>query len=239
MNEEPKAPVRLFSYSDDRPQIARGALIPQTFQIDEITVEDTPRGKRVSLRHLANITVIPLASVAAIALLVFSGYNFATSVEQVAATPAITLYDPYTETRSTLTTGPQPAFSQATIFFETRDALIEEKQTFLEIDMPTKIVRFFEEGVLISQDTALRVGEVGSWWDVPSGLYEVATQKERHFSQYTQTYFPWTISFEGNYLIHGWPEYEEGVPVDESFDGGGVRLDNDTAKDCTIKLVRE
>lgn len=230
MHEEPKAPVRLFSYDDDRPQIARGSLIPQTFHIDELKIEDTPHGKRISFRHLANVTVIPLASVAAIALLVFSGNNFATSLDQVAAAPAITLYNPYTESRSTLTTGPQPAFSRAIIFFETRDALIEERQTFLELDMPTRTVRFFEEGVLVSQDTAQRVGEAGSWWDAPSGLYEVATVKERYFSQYTQTYFPWAVSFEGNYLVHGWPQYQDGSPVNEEFDGGGVRLDNETAE---------
>lgn len=231
MSDEPKPSVRLFSYEDDTPQISRGALIPRSIAIDEISLEPVgSNGFLVRSRRVFTAAVMPVVSMAALALVVFAGYNIATSVSQVASAPTITIYDPYSTSRTTLATGPQEAFSQSAFFTEARDALIEQNQTFLEIDLVGRTVRYFDEGVLLLSAEAKAIGEQGSWWDVPSGLYEVASVEEKHFSQYTQTYFPWTILFEGNYAVHGWPEYPNGDTVPENFVGGGVRLDTAEAE---------
>ena len=49
-------------------------------------------------------------------------------------------------------------------------------------------------------------------------------------------YQPWSLSFQGNFFIHGWPEYADGSKVNEEFAGGGIRLADDDAERL-FKLV--
>jgi serine-type D-Ala-D-Ala endopeptidase (penicillin-binding protein 7) len=76
----------------------------------------------------------------------------------------------------------------------------------------------------------VQFGETGSWWDAPSGLYEIDSRAEREFSSLAQVYFPSVVTFEGNYAIHGTPEYPDGNAVGEDFTGGGIRVSNDDAQ---------
>ena len=107
---------------------------------------------------------------------------------------------------------------------ETRDAFIEEAITFVEVDLAMMQVRYFEEGVLTLSLPILAKGERGSWWETPSGLYELEAKKKKTYSEFGQMYMPWSLTFQGNFFIHGWPEYADGNPVPPDFVGGGVRL---------------
>jgi D-alanyl-D-alanine carboxypeptidase len=91
------------------------------------------------------------------------------------------------------------------------------------------MVRYFEEGVLAQSAEILALGQKGSWWDAPSGLYKVDVVTDKEFSTVAQAEFPSAVIFEGNYMIHGWPIYPDGTAVPDTFTGGGIRIDGEKA----------
>jgi D-alanyl-D-alanine endopeptidase (penicillin-binding protein 7) len=158
------------------------------------------------------------------------------AAKQQVATPTVTIIDSNTEKQVTLSYGPHDAFAQETFFNETRAAFIEQELSFVEVDFETKMVRYFEKGVLSVSAPVVSFGQEGSWWDAPSGLYEVDSSEERDFSSLAQVYFPWVVTFEGNYAIHGVPEYPDGSPVKDTFTGGGIRVANSDAEKLQTQI---
>lgn len=230
MSEDSVSSVRLFSYEDDQPNEEIGALIPRSIAINQVSIE--PVNDRVSLVRVQRVftaTIMPMVAVAMLALVVFSGYSLVNPQDNLAA-PIVTIFDQNTDSRTTLGYGPQKAMSQASFFTETRDAFIEENLEFLEIDLQAKTARYFVDGVLVLSTEILAEGEPGSWWDTPSGIYQVEAKDEQKFSTYTQTQFPWSITFEGNYAMHGWPVYPNGQRAPDDFLGGGVRIADEDAE---------
>jgi hypothetical protein len=173
--------------------------------------------------------VATVFSVFAMALIGLSSYGFASQSSQV-ATPVVTVIDPYTQTSSRLDFGEQKTLSKATFFTETRDAFIDEGLTFVEADLTAKQLRYFKRGVLLLSAEILSVGEKGSWWDAPSGLYTVEKREDRIFSNLSQAYLPNAVTFQSNFIIHGQPIYPGGVKVEDNFVGGGIRISDDSAK---------
>lgn len=224
MFEKTGRTMRLLSFRDDQPHELKGLLIPQS-----VREAQRPRSLFSHVSSFISSVAVPVFAVAVFAVVAVSGYGFATTQSQV-ATPSISIIDPQTFARVALPYGQHPAFAQDAFFEQTREAFIDEGLTFVEIDLDTKLLRFFKEGVLLYSIEILAFGEEGSWWDAPSGLYEVDKKDEHNFSTVAQAYFPWTVTFEGNYMIHGWPEYPDRSPVLDSFVGGGIRVNNDDAK---------
>lgn len=223
MRDKKDSQVRLLSFKDDQPKELRGSLIPRSVR---------EKQKSSVLKKTAVTTIkiaAPVAAVAVMAFVAVSSYGLVAAKQQV-ATPTVTIIDPSTAKEVTLSYGPQAAFSQETFFNETRNAFIEKEISFIEVDFEAKMVRHFKDGVLTVSAPVLSFGQEGSWWDAPSGLYEVDSNEERDFSSLAQVYFPWAVTFEGNYAIHGVPEYPGGDPVKDDFVGGGVRIANDDAK---------
>ena len=227
MTEGSESSVQLFSYDEDQPNEQRGALIPRSLAVDEIVAEEVAPGEfLIGVRRVARVTLVPVAGFAMLAFAVFSGYSAATTDTTQIAAPVVTILDPHSASRTTLAYGPEAALSSATLFTDTHDAFVESGQTFISIDLEQSLVRFFENGVLLINEPILASGEMGSWWDTPSGIYKIESKDEEKFSSYTQTYFPWNLTFEGNYVIHGWPQYPNGEAVNSDFVGGGVRIDD-------------
>lgn len=229
MRDDVEPTVRLFSYTDDQPTERIGVLIPRSNTAAAQQNKPTRSPLIIRVRKVVKITLVPVMGLAAV-LLLLSGYDLLTAQNNLAAAPTVMIYDPYSQSQIPLTYGPEATLAQSSFFNETRSAFIEEGLNFIEIDLDTNMLRYFKEGVLLQNKEIIATPEAGSWWDVPSGLYKVEAKEERLFSNYTQTYFPWHITFEGNYAIHGYPEYPDGTEVDEDFKGGGVRLSNDSAK---------
>lgn len=216
--------VRLVSFRDDQPHELRGALIPQSAKVAESA------RSRQRLKSAATRIVIPVAGLFVAAIVATSGYSVIREDRALLASPIVSIVDGNGTDRVTLGYGPQEAFSEDAFFSKTRDALIEQSVSFIEVDLNNKTLRLFEAGVLSETADIKAVGEEGSWWDAPSGLYKVEKKDEREFSTVAQVYFPWAITFEGNYAIHGWPVYPGDAPVKEEFKAGGVRLDTEVAK---------
>lgn len=229
MRDKKDSHVRLLSFKDDQPEILRGSLIPRS-------VREKQKTSTVRKTITSTVKVVaPLAAVAVMAFVAVSSYGLVAAKQQV-ATPTVTIIDPTTDKTVTLAYGPQAAFSQENFFNETREAFIDKSVSFVEVNFETKMVRYFKEGVLAISTPVLSFGQEGSWWDAPSGLYEVETIKDRDFSSLAQVYFPHAVTFEGNYAIHGIPEYPDHKPVKEDFAAGGIRIDNDDAQKLSEEM---
>lgn len=228
MSEKPEPSVKLFSFAEDQPREGKGTLIPRK-------VKSRPRSYRVSFnipdgfkQTSLRVTTMTLGLCVAVVLGV-TGYGVVSRANMVAA-PVISIIDPYTQNATALEYGPQIALSKANFFIETRDSFIDEGVTFIEADMTRRQLRFFKKGVLLQSAEMLGVGEEGSWWETPSGLYKIEKKDEQVFSNFGQAYLPWQLTFQGNYLIHGWPTYPDGSDVMADFTGGGIRLSDESAE---------
>jgi D-alanyl-D-alanine carboxypeptidase/lipoprotein-anchoring transpeptidase ErfK/SrfK len=242
-NEEPKA--RRFyaiSYDEDEPTISLGAFIPPRRKTSRPTVSFTPHSvskkptKAVGLLSPYVLSVKVVSIVVSFTALAFVGLTATpylravgeTVVAQIqtsqTTTPTVIVENPYTAKQTPLNYGVQVALSEPNFFIETRSAFIESGQTFLEADLTTMQLRYFEAGVLTEQVAILSKGKEGSWWETPAGLYAVQSKKSKHFSSFGQVYTPWNMVFQGNFFIHGWPYYPDGTPVPAGFSGGCIRL---------------
>ena len=45
--------------------------------------------------------------------------------------------------------------------------------------MTRKQLRFFKDGILVQSAEILGIGEDGSWWETPSGLYKIEQKDEK------------------------------------------------------------
>lgn len=229
MSKNIGGPVRLLSYEDDQPQEEKGSLIPRkgdysskgTFKPESVGFIVPSSAKKIA------VTVIGLF---VFAVLGNYGYGLV-SKNSMLASPVVTIVDSHTKDIATLDYGSHKAFSQYSFFAETRDAFIDEGLSFIEVDISRNQLRYFENGVLLQSAEIMSVAEEGSWWEVSSGLYEIENKNKEEFTTTGQVYLPWQLTFQGNYLIHGWPVYPSGQPVDSTYIGGGIRLSDEEAEE--------
>lgn len=244
-NEEPKA--RRFyavSYNDDEPTVSLGAFIPKRRKTVPRAVSFTPQIVKISnpvpSPYVVSVKVVTVFLSVTLVLLVsfltapFVQENAPRALAQIFATTLkaapVIVENPYTKAQTALTYGVQVSFSQPNFFSETRDSFIRDAKTFIEADLTTMQLRYFKEGVLEVQVPILAKGAKGSWLETPAGLYEVKSKKEKLFSSFGQMYTPWSITFQGNFLIHGIPYTEDGTKLPTEFIGGGIRLSDADAK---------
>ncbi len=120
--------------------------------------------------------------------------------------------------------GAWPALSDPNFFGTVKKEFLDQKASFIDANLETMTLRVYEEGVLKKEVPILAKGKKGTWWETPAGLYQVRLKKKNHFSSFGQVYQPWSMQFQGNYFIHGWPYYEGGEEVNSSYSGGCIRL---------------
>ena len=126
--------------------------------------------------------------------------------------------------------GEQPLLSQPDFFDDTRQSFLRDKVTFIEANLSTMELTYYNQGVAVFTAQILSKGREGSWWETPAGLYKVETKEENHFSSFGEVYQPWSMVFQGNFFIHGWPYYPSGEEVSSTFSGGCIRLSNEDAE---------
>lgn len=229
MNDEPDRSFRLVSYHDDQPVEKRGALIPRPKQELVVKADFHPLGA-IKPKNLAPVVGTVAALVALFMLTIVGTASYGLVAENnLALAPTVTLIDPTTNTRSVLGYGPQVALTVNNFFVDARDSFIDESATFIEVDVPANIVRYFKRGVLVQTAEIESVGVPGSWWAVPAGLYQVELLEQRPYSNLAQVYLPSAIRFGGNYLIHGAPVYPDGTVAQIENSVGGIRLTDEDA----------
>ncbi len=152
------------------------------------------------------------------------------SQPQVSAAPPVLVTVGSTSPSVAFEYGPQPRLSEPTFYKKMFDTFVENRQSFIEADLSTMKIRYYSGGTSTFEAPILAKGKEGSWWETPSGLYEIQTKEPNHLSSFGGVYQPWSMVFQGNFFIHGWPYYPDGRPVATSFSGGCIRLGDEDAK---------
>jgi hypothetical protein len=225
-DESPNRRYYFVNHEEDVPQSAKGLLIPYK------------KKRSVSLNKIDKYAAAMLLPLAALVFMFSAGFIGMQSIASVgnATLPLVEVKDVQSNDTKPLNYGVQVALSQPNFFAETRDAFIESATTFIEADLTSMQLRYFEDGVLVKSMEIKAKGKDGSWWQTPAGLYKIEFKKENHFSSIGQVYQPWSMAFQGNFFIHGWPNYPGGKPVEANFSGGCIRLENEDAE-ALFKMV--
>ncbi len=134
------------------------------------------------------------------------------------------------EEAAPLVYGAWPALSDQKFYGQIKDRFIEEEASFITADLSAMRLVVYREGEEALSIPILAKGKVGSWWETPVGIYEIQSQEENHFSSFGQVYQPWSLAFQGNFFIHGWPYYPDGSEVSGTYSGGCIRLATEDAK---------
>ncbi len=115
-------------------------------------------------------------------------------------------------------------------FQKAREDFIANRVDFIEADLTGMVLRVWKGGEVLKEVKIVAKGKDNSWWETPSGLYEIKNKEANHFSSFGHVYQPWSMVFQGNFFIHGWPYYEGGEPVVSSYSGGCIRLETPDAE---------
>ncbi len=126
--------------------------------------------------------------------------------------------------------GSQPALSNPDFFKTVKNDFLAKKASFIEADLSEMKVRVYQNGVLAKEVPIKTKGKEGSWWETPAGLYKIETKEKNHFSSFGHVNQPWSMAFQGNFFIHGWPTEPDGTPVSSTYSGGCIRLADEDAK---------
>lgn len=127
--------------------------------------------------------------------------------------------------------GSMPALSDMNFFTEVRDKFVAEKTNFIEANLSTMKLTVYEGGAVRKEFPILTKGKEGSWWETPAGLYRIEAKVKNHFSGFAGVHLPWSLPFQGNFFIHGWPYYPSGEPVSSQYSGGCIRLSTSDAEE--------
>lgn len=130
----------------------------------------------------------------------------------------------------TLQYGAWPALERVDFFTRVRDTFITERAHFVEANLTSMELRVYREGAVVLTVPIKSKGREGSWWETPAGLYKAEGKRDNHFSSFGHVNMPWSIPFQGNFFIHGWPYYPDGTRVATSYSGGCIRLEDEYAR---------
>jgi lipoprotein-anchoring transpeptidase ErfK/SrfK len=125
--------------------------------------------------------------------------------------------------------GVEPALSDPNFFKSVHEKFIAQKVNFISANLAEMKLSLYKEGNLVKEVPILTKGREGSWWETPAGLYKIETKEKNHFSSFGQVYQPYSMAFQGNFFIHGWPHYPDGKPVASTYSGGCIRLSDEDA----------
>lgn len=115
-------------------------------------------------------------------------------------------------------------------FLTQKDEYIQNKNSFVEVELRAMQLTLYENGVASKTMKILTKGKERSWWETPTGNYKVLGKSVNAFSSIGNVWMPYSIQFYGNYFIHGWPYYDDGTPVPQGYSGGCIRLSTEDAK---------
>lgn len=139
-------------------------------------------------------------------------------------------YSRLTESTIAFTDAGELVFPDEQRFLDKKEEYVSEKQDFVEANLRTMQLTLFDDGEASTTIPILTKGKEGSWWETPTGNYTVLGKAETGYSSIGNVWMPYSVQIYGNYLIHGWPYYDDGTPVAQGFSGGCIRLDTEDAK---------
>lgn len=126
--------------------------------------------------------------------------------------------------------GALPALSDPDYYERTKEAMIAEKASFINADLSAMVLSVYTDGAKVLEVPILSKGKPGSWWETPAGIYKIESKTENGWSTFGEVHMPYSMKFQGNFFIHGWPYYPDGTPVASTYSGGCVRLSTEDAE---------
>ncbi|MFA6566502.1 MAG: L,D-transpeptidase family protein [Candidatus Paceibacterota bacterium] len=126
--------------------------------------------------------------------------------------------------------GEEPSLSNPDFFKKVKNDFIAQKTSFIEANLSLMKLSVYREGDFAAEFPILTKGREGSWWETPAGIYKIASKEKNHFSSFGHVFQPWSMAFQGNFFIHGWPYYADGTPVASTYSGGCIRLSDESAQ---------
>ncbi len=132
--------------------------------------------------------------------------------------------------------GSWPAMSSPDFFSNVKKEFANKDSDFIEANLSEMKLRVYEKGSLAYEINILSKGKEGSWWETPAGLYKIQNKEKDHYSSFGGVYQPWSMAFQGNFFIHGWPYYPDGRAVASTYSGGCIRLSTDNAQKIYDKV---
>lgn len=127
--------------------------------------------------------------------------------------------------------GVWPQLGDVDFFNNVLEKFIEQKMDFITADLDQMKLRVFKQGEIIKEVPIGAKGREGSWWETPVGLYKIEAKHKKAYSNFAGVYIPYSLVFDGTFLIHGWPYYPSGKPVSSTYSDGCIRLFDEDAKE--------
>lgn len=125
--------------------------------------------------------------------------------------------------------GALAALSDPTYYEKVKQNLVQQKAAFIDANLSSMRLTVYVGGDEKLAVPILAKGRPGSWWETPAGLYKIETREKTHFSTFGEVAMPYSLDFQGNFFIHGWPTYPDGTPVASTYSGGCIRLSTEDA----------
>ena len=129
-----------------------------------------------------------------------------------------------------LTYGANPSFADTRYFMSVKRDLVRQQASFISANLDSMRIEVFKNGTLTLEVPIATKGRPGSWWETPAGIYSVEYKNEKHRSGISGVYQPWSMRFQGNFYIHGWPYHANGERVSSTYSGGCIRLTDEDAQ---------
>ena len=115
--------------------------------------------------------------------------------------------------------------------WDKRAELINNRESFLEINLKEMVVRLYKDGNPIKEYSIRVKGKENDWGETPSGFFAIKGRETSHFSSLGSVFMPYSLRFQGNYYVHGLPYYSDGSLTGADFSSGCVNLSTEDAKE--------
>lgn len=141
-------------------------------------------------------------------------------------------YQKLSESQIAFTDSGEFIFPDERKFLDLKSQYIQNGERFVEIDLRAMRGALYESGEKVKDFTVLAKGREGTWWETPTGSYRVINKEYLHFSKLAKVWMPYSTQFYGSFFIHGWPFYQNGLPLPRTVLGslGCIRLADEDAK---------
>jgi len=105
-----------------------------------------------------------------------------------------------------------------------------EQGKFIDINLEKMRMTLFEDGKAVK---SYPLAAKGNPKVAPTreGVFTVLSKEPRHFALREHLWMPWSMQFSGDYFIHGWPYWPDGVPLKSTYSAGCVRLQTPDARE--------
>lgn len=107
---------------------------------------------------------------------------------------------------------------------------LPHEDAYIYIERDSMTISLYRDGDIYEKYPVASIRRIGSKYDTPTGLFTILTKEPNHFSSIGHVWMPYSMQFDGDFFIHGWPYYPDGTWVSPGYSGGCVRLLNVVAE---------